>query len=290
MGKVKIKPTVDCVFKAILGKVENKSLLIHFLNAVLDLHGDESILDVTITNPYNEKDYIDSKLSIVDIKTKDDKGHYNQIDVQIVINAWLSSRILHYWASIYHSQLESGQDYSELKPATSIWLLEDYLFKPEGVNQNPDDFLHLNFQIFERNLQFSFSDHLDIHLLQLPFLQENTEIKTDKDKWLYFFKEGHNLDIKKLPKFLKTEEFIKAMETLTHFSHDQRAYLLYQERINAIREQATWQNALQRKDAQIFQFQNIVKDKDVQIQQRDAQIDQLKALLMEHQITIEDGQ
>jgi len=44
MEKVKIKPTVDCVFKAILGKVENKSLLIHFFNAVLDLHGDDSIL------------------------------------------------------------------------------------------------------------------------------------------------------------------------------------------------------------------------------------------------------
>jgi len=72
------------------------------------------------------------------------------------------------------------------------------------------------------------------------------------------------------------------METLTHFSHDQRAYLLYQERINAVREQATWQNVLQRKDAQIFQFQDIVKDKD-------AEIDQLKALLMEHQITIEGG-
>jgi len=97
------------------------------------------------------------------------------------------------------------------------------------------------------------------------------------------------------------------METLTHFSHDQRAYLLYQERISAIREQATWQNVLQRKDAQIFQFQDIVKDKnsqiqqkdlqiqqrDAQIQQRDAQIDQLdakinqlKTLLMERQITI----
>jgi len=34
--KHKINPTVDCVFKAILGSEENKNLLIHFLNAVLE--------------------------------------------------------------------------------------------------------------------------------------------------------------------------------------------------------------------------------------------------------------
>jgi hypothetical protein len=40
-----IDPTVDCVFKAILGKEERKHLLIHFLNAILQRKGTARIVD-----------------------------------------------------------------------------------------------------------------------------------------------------------------------------------------------------------------------------------------------------
>ncbi len=33
--KHRIDPKIDCVFKALLGSVENRILLVHFLNAVL---------------------------------------------------------------------------------------------------------------------------------------------------------------------------------------------------------------------------------------------------------------
>lgn len=41
----RIDPKVDCVFKAILGKEENKNLLIHFLNAMLQSGKGERIRD-----------------------------------------------------------------------------------------------------------------------------------------------------------------------------------------------------------------------------------------------------
>ena len=47
--KHKINPTVDCVFKAILGSEENKNLLIHFLNAVLE--PDSKIKEIVLNNP-----------------------------------------------------------------------------------------------------------------------------------------------------------------------------------------------------------------------------------------------
>jgi hypothetical protein len=64
-----IRPTVDCVFKAILGSNENKHLLINFLNAVLGLMKGQAIKDVVILNPYNEKEFQDDKLSIIDNKS-----------------------------------------------------------------------------------------------------------------------------------------------------------------------------------------------------------------------------
>lgn len=58
-----IDPTVDCVFKAILGAKGNEYLLIHFLNGLLKL--EHPITSVTIENPYNDKKQLDAKLSVV---------------------------------------------------------------------------------------------------------------------------------------------------------------------------------------------------------------------------------
>ncbi len=67
-----ISPTVDCIFKAILGAEENKNLLIDFLNSVLAPQS--PISDVEILNPYNEREFYKDKLTIVDIKAKDENG------------------------------------------------------------------------------------------------------------------------------------------------------------------------------------------------------------------------
>jgi predicted transposase/invertase (TIGR01784 family) len=73
--KHKINPTVDCVFKAILGSEENKNLLIHFLNAILEPEKGSLIKEVLIKNPYNERSFTDDKLTIVDVKAIDMDFH-----------------------------------------------------------------------------------------------------------------------------------------------------------------------------------------------------------------------
>jgi predicted transposase/invertase (TIGR01784 family) len=70
-----IDPKIDCVFKALLGAEENRGLLMHFINAVLADELRAPITDVEILNPYNEKEFFDDKLSILDVKARDDQGH-----------------------------------------------------------------------------------------------------------------------------------------------------------------------------------------------------------------------
>ena len=60
--KHKINPIVDCVFKALLGSEKNKNLLIHFLNAVTGLAGDDAITEVVIMNSYNDREFFMDKL------------------------------------------------------------------------------------------------------------------------------------------------------------------------------------------------------------------------------------
>jgi hypothetical protein len=47
------------------------NLLIHFLNAFLAQDLAEPLVWVDIMNPYNDKEFLNDKLSIVDIKAKD---------------------------------------------------------------------------------------------------------------------------------------------------------------------------------------------------------------------------
>ncbi|MBF0231373.1 MAG: Rpn family recombination-promoting nuclease/putative transposase, partial [Desulfamplus sp.] len=93
--KHKIDPKVDCVFKALLGSEKNKNLLIHFLNAVIGFEGGNKITNVKILNPYNERKFIDDKLSIVDIKASCQNNFQYQIEIQLAVYPSLPSRILY---------------------------------------------------------------------------------------------------------------------------------------------------------------------------------------------------
>ena len=79
---------------------------------------------VEILNPYNDREFLDDKLSIVDAKARDQHGSLHQIEIQLLANRDLLARILYTWADLYSGQLKSGQDYSQLKPTYAIWLLD----------------------------------------------------------------------------------------------------------------------------------------------------------------------
>ena len=76
--RIGIRPINDFAFKKIFGSDTNKLSLISFLNAVLCLGG--PIVEVTIVNPYNMQDFLDDKLSILDIKATDANGAIYDID------------------------------------------------------------------------------------------------------------------------------------------------------------------------------------------------------------------
>ncbi|MCP4351739.1 MAG: Rpn family recombination-promoting nuclease/putative transposase [Desulfobacterales bacterium] len=236
--KHKIDPTVDCVFKAILGKENHKNLLIHFLNAVLELPAEEKITEVSIMNPYNEREFETDKLSIVDIRAKDEMDNNYQVEIQISLHANLPPRMLYMWSTVYHSLLSKGDSYSLLTPVISIWILTGSLFPKTGD-------CHLSFRAWNQKHNIMLCDHFAIHVLQLPEWREDSAGLTEKDRWLYFFKEGKNTDPDDPPEILNTDEMRQAMGVIKDFSENQKNYLLYQDRLAALSEIATWKAELE---------------------------------------------
>ncbi len=60
-----IDPTIDFVFKLLLGTPGNENMLIDFINQIINPVS--PIISVTYINPYNDKQHEKDKYSVVDI-------------------------------------------------------------------------------------------------------------------------------------------------------------------------------------------------------------------------------
>ena len=233
--KHRIDPKIDCVFKALLGAEHNQRLLIHFLNAMLGSELASPITEVTILNPYNEREFRNDKLSIVAVKARDQAQRPYQIEIQLLNLPDLPGRIVYGWANLYRSQLKKGDGYDRLQPAYSIWLLG------ETLRSEVDEARH-RFQLQDEQGR-SLVAHGGIWLVELSKCQVD-EVETEQDRWLKFFVEGERLDNARLPGWMQTEEMQQAMNTLQAFSEQERAYHRYQARQNYLRQQKSIENHL----------------------------------------------
>ena len=228
-----IDPQVDCVFKALLGSENNKPVLISFLNSIIKPV--RPIATVEILNPYNDREFIGDKLTIVDIKARDEQNRLYQIEIQLALFPHLPARMLYTWSDIYSSQLQEGENYHTLNPVISIWLLTDTLFPESGT-------AHHLFQVADLNQRKILNDHCALHVLELNKWQ-TAETLTAEDQWMLFFRDAKHWA--NLPDTFNLPELRQAMATLKRFSDKERDYHLYQARQNALREQSSQQQWLE---------------------------------------------
>ena len=278
-----IDPKIDCVFKALLGSDENSNLLIHFLNAFLAQELTEPLVWVEIINPYNDKEFLSDKLSIVDVKAKDSHEQLYQIEIQLTRYGHLPARIIYNWADIYSQQLKSGQDYGQLRPTYAIWLLaEKLLFDDNQYNH------HYKMRDEQGRV---FNQHGGIWLLELDKFHVN-QIESEDQRWLKFFKDGEQLNDNALPNWMRTQEMKQAMSTLSTFSEKERQYDRYQARQEYLREQRTIQLeleeekqskivALQEKNVALQEKNVALQEKNVALQEKEAAQQREKTALQE---------
>ena len=276
--KHNIDPKVDCVFKALLGAEDNRNLLVHFLNAVLGAELSQPIVSVVIINPYNDKEFLNDKLSIVDVKASDQNGRIYQIEVQLAYYTDLPARMVYTWSDIYCKQLQSGSDFANLKPTYSIWLL--------GKNAVKDDENYIHAYKLRDETGKLLTEHGGIWLLELEKFSA-AHIENEQERWLQFFKKGDLLnDEQELPDWMNTQEMRQAMSTLRQFSEKDKDYFAYQARQNYIRQQMSVYGELdatrQAKNEALLERDEAVSREQQALTERNAlvaEIEKLKALL-----------
>ena len=78
-----IDPKVDYVFKKLFGTEASVPLLLSLLDAVLKPPPDRRLVTLEIIDPFNSKETPDDKLSIVDVKARDQSGRLYNIEMQM---------------------------------------------------------------------------------------------------------------------------------------------------------------------------------------------------------------
>ena len=214
----KINPKIDFAFKKLFGSEENKDLLISLINSIIT--EDEKIKSIELRNPYNLADYRKGKMSILDIKAKDEKERWYNIEMQIGEDLNFDKRSIYYWSKMVTEQLSEGMMFKQLNKTISINILDfnivssslDFhnIYKILNEKTGKNDELH---------------DMFELHYIELKkFRKDYSQIANTLDRWITFLTKANKLDKQNIPKELSEDpEILKAIAEVDRmFNEDER--------------------------------------------------------------------
>ena len=226
----KINLRVDFAFKILFGSEENTDILLPFVNSVLSLP--TPLTELTLLNPYNHKTHTSDKGTILDIKAKDDKGRWYNIEMQMTDQVSYNQRALYYWSRLYSQQLKEGDAFSKLTKTISIHVLNfDHFDEPDYHNVYPI----LNAKTHRRCFE-----HLELHFVELKkFNKDLSHLTTALDRWTIFLNKAEQWERNFVPQELSSDPAIaKAAHVLDTLSLDETEEELYEAKLKWLRDQA----------------------------------------------------
>ena len=178
-------PLNDYVFKKIFGKIGNENITKNFLNSILETKIESVNLE---GNTILEKDLLDDKIGILDIKAKLDNEILCDIEMQVLNYKDIDKRIMFYWSKLYSSSIKSGQNYNSLKKTISILIAN---FEMKNLTTIPKG--HTEWKIREKNFpQIVLTNVFELHIIELPKIRRQLKkmnlVEEEKEllKWIKF--------------------------------------------------------------------------------------------------------
>jgi len=126
-----LSPKNDWIFKLLFGDERNKSILVDFLQAFIELPNEE--FEITLIDTHLKREDEDDKLSILDIKLKTKGGKTVDIEIQVAPFANLGKRISYYKSKLIIEQIAKGENYNVIKDVICVFIL-DYIHFEESVD------------------------------------------------------------------------------------------------------------------------------------------------------------
>ena len=215
----------DYVFKRVFGYKGNEQITKNFLSCILG----QKVSDIELEkNPILEKDLIDDKIGILDIKAEINKSTNVDIEMQIIDKKNSAKRILFYCAKLFIRSLKSGKDYNSLKKTISI-LIADYEL---------DELKEVRKYITKWNIReedcskIILTDAMEIYIIEIEKFKkyQGTERYKELDSWIKFIENPEVVD-------MSNKEIVMAKKVLDEISQDEHERYLAEMREKYILDQ-----------------------------------------------------
>jgi predicted transposase/invertase (TIGR01784 family) len=181
-----------------------------------------------VLNPFDDRQTLDDKLGILDIKARDESGQLFNIEIQMSPDMGYAGRALYYWSGLYHGQLHDGDLYTQLRPTIGIHFL-DWVLLPQSPAH------HHRFTLrSHRDPSIEFTSLMQMHVVQLPRL--GTAAGSELERWSLLLRDGAGLDLDQLPVTLNVPRFRAALEVLAMMTKSERDRMYYEDRAKQRRD------------------------------------------------------
>ena len=227
-----LDPKNDYAFKRIFGAEKNKDILIHFINDMLGFEGEQKIVTVQFLKTSQDPEIAYKKQSILDVLCTDQLGRQYIVEMQVAKTQGFEKRAQYYAAKAYAGQLNSGDDYHQLKEIIFL-AITDFVMFPDKPHYKSDHVI-LDKRSYDHDLRdFSFT------FLELPkFNKGIDELSNRVEKWAYFFKYAIDTSEQDLARIAGSDEVIeRAYEELNRFSWSEVELNTYEDEQKRLRDE-----------------------------------------------------
>ena len=215
----------DYVFKRVFGYKGNEQITKNFLSCILG----QKVSDIELEkNPILEKDLMDDKVGILDIKAEINKNTNVDIEMQIIDKKNSAKRILFYCAKLFIRSLKSGKDYNSLKKTISILIADYELDELKEVRK-----YMTKWNIREEDYsKIILTDAMEIYIIEIGKFKkyQGTERYKELDSWIKFIENPEVVD-------MSNKEIVMAKKVLDEISQDEHERYLAEMREKYILDQ-----------------------------------------------------
>jgi len=247
----KMNPRVDFVFKKLFGTEESKDILIDLINSIVSEK--DTVVDIELRNPYNEKQFLEDKRSVLDIKARSEEGKWYDIEMQVLPEDWFAKRSLYYWSRLYSEQLQEGKHYRDLTKTICINILNFSQLYDEPSYHNV-------YKVRNVVSNSELLDEFELHFIELRKYDESLadSLKTALDRWVNFLKLAGVYDSETMPEELKASPPVrKAMNLLERLSATKEERAIYDDRLKWIRDVESSLETMERRGRELGRAEGI---------------------------------
>ena len=227
-----LDPKIDYVFKRIFGYIGNEEITKGLISSIIQKEISNIELD---NNPILEKDLLDDKVGILDIRAKIENKINCNIEIQIVDRKNIEKRILYYWSKLYNMNIKAGKDYENLEKVIVI-LITDYEIDSLKEIKKYETKWNIREEEYQKVI---LTEVMEFYIIELPKYEKYKD-KTENEKlnkWIKFIKEPGGIEMG------DDKEIKKAKEVLEEISQDKRERYLAELREKYILDQKAIEDA-----------------------------------------------